>query len=86
MNWSNGLFVGLHNLVIFSILPRECDMSYQVIQNVCCECESARVFGIPETIVFSYMTGKAQSKTGLKRDLIKKVAWVEYHETLLGSF
>lgn len=67
---------------MLALPPRERDELYQFVQNVWYEYGSAHAMGIPTPVVLSYMTDKAQSGAKLERDLIQKVAEVEYNMTL----
>lgn len=42
------------------------------------ECKSACALGTSTPVIFLFMTIKAQSGTGLERDLIQKVAEIKY--------
>lgn len=78
-------FVGWHNVKMFAITPRERDILYQAVQDVCGECKSARTLGILTSVIFSYMTDEAQLGAGFEHDLIQMVAEIEYHMTSLNA-
>lgn len=78
-------FVELRNLKILAVLLRERDVFYAAVRDVWFELKRPRALGILTPVVYSYMTDKVQSKAGLKRYLILKIAGMFYHVMLLGS-
>lgn len=86
MNVRRRRIAGWHSYMMFAIQFRELDVFHQVFQDVWGKCKCTRAMDIPKPLGFSYMTDKAQSGTGLKRDLIQKVAEAEYHVMSLGAF
>lgn len=76
----------VHNLKMFAIPPRERDLLYQAVEPVWVGSESFHVLGILIPVVSSYVTDKAQSRTGLERDLVQNVAEVAYNVAPLGTF
>lgn len=78
-------FVGCHNLVMFAISPWERDVSFQAVQDEWNGCKSFCAWSIQTPVVCAYMTDKAQSKTGLERELIQMFAEAEYHVLSLGA-
>lgn len=50
------------------------------------ENEKSRALEIPTPVVFSYLADKTQSGASLERDLVRKVAEVQYNVTSLGAF
>lgn len=71
---------------MFATLPHERDGFCHALWDVQAECGSSRALSILTLVVFAYMTNKAQPGTGLERELIQKVAEVEYHLPPLGAF
>lgn len=72
-------FVGWHNLDLFAAPPRRRDVLYQTDDPVWIGCVRSRALGILTPVVFLYLTDKVRSETGLDRDLVQKVAGVEYN-------
>lgn len=58
-------------------------MFYQTYENVRFEYKNAPALGIPTPVSFPYMADKVQTGTWLGRNLIQKLAKVEYDATSL---
>lgn len=61
-------------------------MFCRAVQDVWSKCESACALSASTPVVFLNMADKAQTETGLERDLIRRIAEAEYHVMLLGTF
>lgn len=86
MNARGRRFVGSHNLEMSIILPRDCDMFCQAVQDVWVDCKRARALGILTLVIFLYMTVKGQAGASMKCDLSQRIAEDVYHTMSLGAF
>lgn len=71
---------------MFAIPPRESHLFYRAEEPVWIGSKSFRALGTPTPVVFSYLTDRAQSDTGLEHDLNQMVDEVEYNVSSLGAF
>lgn len=69
-------FIGWHNLEMFAVPSRECDVFYQAAQDVWCKFKSSHASSIPALAVFMYMAYMIWSKMVLGRGPGQKVAKV----------
>lgn len=85
-NAKGARFVGWHNLEVFAIPLRERDAFYCPVKDVCKNDEGSRTFGVPTSIVFSYLTNKIQSGSAPMRDFLQKVLEDEFDMMKLSAF
>lgn len=79
-------FVDWRNLEVFAILPRERDVLYCPFKDSWDDFEGSRALGISTPVVFLCLRGKIQTGTVSERDLIEKIAEVEFDVMTLGVF